>query len=79
MKFKAKPKLTPERLRKRLDKEEVSNCSLKFKTVNVGIHNAPVYFEKDEISKLVKMINCTIFPEKKTKVKLEFHCDADFY
>lgn len=79
MKFKAKPKLTPERLKVRLNKTEGNKCVLKFKTVNYEIHNVPNYFYVDEILSLVRMVNCAPLPEKKSKVKLELHCDADFY
>lgn len=79
MKLKAKPKLTPERLKKRMNKVKESERSLKFKTVNVEIHGVPNYFDGYEISSFVKMVNCALLPKKKSKAKLEFHCDADFY
>lgn len=79
MKFKAKPKLTPERLKVRLNKAEGNKCALKFKTVNIEINSGPSYFDVDEILSLVRMVNSAPLPEKKSKAKLEFHCDADFY
>ena len=81
MKFKAKPKLTPERLMGRLGKATVSECALRFETVNVEIHSPYGRFDNYEKANLVRMINYALLPDNKTKVKIETetHCDADFY
>lgn len=81
MKFKAKPKLTPEGLKQRINKATGSECALKFKTVNVEIHSPYGCFDKYEKANLVRMINYALLPDKKLKIKaeIETHCDADFY
>ncbi len=64
MKFKPKPKLTPERLRQRLNKEP-----RKF-TINIG---GAATFTIEQIRQLANMFNDNPY------YKTETHCDADFY
>lgn len=64
MKFKAKPKLTPERLRQRVGK--------KSRTLHMRIKGGGV-FTIEQIRQLVNMFNDNPY------YKTETHCDADFY
>lgn len=64
MKFKAKPKLTPERLKQRLNKEA------RILTINIG---GAATFTIDHIRQLANMFNDNPY------YKTETHCDADFY
>lgn len=64
MKFKAKPRLTPERLRQRLDKESPTSI------IHIG---GAATFTVEQIRQLVNMFNNNPY------YKTESHCDADFY
>lgn len=64
MKFKAKPKLTPERLMRRLNKES---------PISIIHIDGAATFTIEQIRQLVNMFNDNPY------YKTEFHCDADFY
>lgn len=75
MKFKAKPRLTPDRLRGRLNKANGRNPSLRTFTMEVDC--LPIIFDSNGVSSLISEINAIVPPP--TKCKADFHCDADFY
>lgn len=64
MKFKPKPKLTPERLRQRMNKET------RTLTINIG---GAAAFTIEQIRQLANMFNDNPY------YKTETHCYADFY
>lgn len=75
MKFKAKPKLTPEILKQRLSKVKKDEYGLVFKTINIS--NRDICHSDMAVKNLIKSINDIINPNP--NYKKETHCDADFY
>jgi hypothetical protein len=70
MKFKAKPKLTPERLRRKI----------KLKNVRFTGANLPrICWAKEDISYLISSINEIVGGNNNPKPEIDYHCDADFY
>jgi hypothetical protein len=70
MKFKAKPKLTPERLRRKI---KLKNARL----VRDPIIN--ICWSEESVSYLIASINEIVGHTGKSKSKIETYCDADFY
>lgn len=75
MKFKAKPKLTPERLRERINKLNGHKPSMR--TFTMEVNCLPIIFDSDGLVSFIGEINSIVSPP--VNCKAEFHCDADFY